>query len=82
MEATVPWQRLMAMIEPHYRARGKRSRPPSGIERMLRMYFVQPWYALADEAVEDAIYDRQALRDFCGIGVCQVNCVTAVFGYA
>ena len=69
MKATVPWQRLMAMIEPHYRTRGKRGRPPIGIERMLRMYFVQPWYALADEAVEDPIYDRQALRNFCGIAL-------------
>lgn len=34
---------------------------------MLRMYFVQQWYALADEALKDAIYDSQALRDFVGI---------------
>ena len=34
---------------------------------MLRMYFVQQWYALADEALEDAIYDSQALRNFVGI---------------
>jgi len=31
------------------------------------MYFVQQWHALADEALEDAIYDSQALRDFVGI---------------
>ena len=31
------------------------------------MYFLQQWYALADEALEDAIYDSQALRDFVGI---------------
>ena len=34
---------------------------------MLRMYFVQQWYALADEALEDAIYDSQALRNFVGV---------------
>ena len=34
---------------------------------MLRMVFVQPWYGLADEAVEDALDDSQALRRFCGI---------------
>jgi IS5 family transposase len=34
---------------------------------MLRMYFVQQWFGLADEAVEDAIYDSQALREFVGI---------------
>jgi IS5 family transposase len=43
---------------------GKRGRPSIGLERMLRMYFVQQWYGLANEAVEDAIYDSQALRNF------------------
>jgi transposase, IS5 family len=37
------------------------------LERMLRVYFVQQWYGLADEAVEDAFYDSQALRGFAGI---------------
>lgn len=31
------------------------------------MYFVQQWYRLADEALEDALYDSAALRDFVGI---------------
>ena len=34
---------------------------------MLRIYFLQQWYGLADEALEDAIYDSQAMRDFVGI---------------
>jgi IS5 family transposase len=34
---------------------------------MLRIYFLQQWYALADEALEDALYDSQALRTFAGI---------------
>jgi len=34
---------------------------------MLRIYFLQQWYALADEALEDALYDSQALRNFAGI---------------
>ena len=67
MEAVVPWARLVAVIAPHYPTSGRRGRPPIGIERMLRMYFVQQWYALADEALEDALYDSQALRRFCGI---------------
>jgi len=33
----------------------------------LRLYFLQQWYALADEALEDALYDSQALRNFAGI---------------
>ena len=46
---------------------GQRGRLPIGLERMLRIYFLQQWYALAEEALEDAIYDSRALRDFVGI---------------
>lgn len=67
MEQVVPWSRLIEVIEPYYPQSGKRGRQPIGLERMLRMYFVQQWYGLADEAVEDAIYDSQALRNFLGI---------------
>ena len=69
MEALVPWQRLIDALSPSYfpNATGKRGRPPIGLERMLRIYFLQQWYALADEALEDAIYDSQAMRDFVGV---------------
>lgn len=66
MEKVVPWERLCGVIEPHY-PKGERGRPPMGIERMLRIYYLQQWYALADEALEDALYDSQALRTFAGI---------------
>jgi transposase, IS5 family len=67
MQRVVPWQRLEALVEPKYPKSGRVGRPPIGVARMLRMYFVQQWYALADEALEDALYDSQALRDFVGI---------------
>jgi len=66
MEQIVPWTGLLALIEPFY-PKGKRGRPPIGLERMLRIYFLQQWYTLADEALEDALYDSQALRHFAGI---------------
>jgi len=66
MEKVMPWGRLVGVVEPHY-PRGERGRPPVGIERMLRIYFLQQWYALSDEALEDAIYDSQAMRSFAGI---------------
>jgi IS5 family transposase len=66
MERVVPWKRLVALIQPHYPT-GRRGRPPIGLERMLRIYFLQQWYTLADEALEDALYDSQALRTFAGI---------------
>ena len=66
MEQVVPWARLVALLQPHY-PKGERGRPPMGVERMLRLYFLQQWYALADEALEDALYDSQALRSFVGL---------------
>jgi IS5 family transposase len=62
----IPWAKLLAVIEPHY-PKGARGRPPVGLERMLRVYFLQQWYGLADEALEDALYDSQALRGFARI---------------
>jgi len=73
MEQVVPWFRLQEVIEPYYPKSGKRGRPPIGLERMLRMYFVQQWYGLADEAVEDAIYDSAALRNFMGIDLSRTS---------
>jgi transposase, IS5 family len=66
MEQVVPWARLVKRLEPHY-PKGERGRKPIGLERMLRVYFAQQWYGLADEAMEDALYDSQALRGFAGI---------------
>jgi transposase-like protein DUF772 len=66
MEQVVPWTRLVERLRPFY-PKGERGRPPIGLERMLRLYFLQQWYGLADEALEDALYDSQALRGFAGI---------------
>jgi len=66
MELVVPWARLVERLRPLY-PKGERGRPPIGLERMLRIYFLQQWYGLADEALEDALYDSQALRGFAGI---------------
>jgi IS5 family transposase len=66
MDRIVPWAELCAVIEPHYPKAGN-GRPPVGLERMLRMYFVQHWFNLADEACEEALLDSTALRCFVGI---------------
>lgn len=68
MEEIIPWQNLIAVIAPFY-PKGERGRPPVGMERMLRMYFLQQWYGLADEALEDAIYDSQAMQGFTRINL-------------
>lgn len=66
MDEIVPWQALCAVIQPHYPKPGN-GRPPVGLERMLRMYFVQHWFNLADQACEEALLDSPALRRFVGI---------------
>jgi IS5 family transposase len=66
MNEIVPWQALCEVIEPHYPKPGN-GRPPVGLQRMLRMYFVQHWFNLADEACEEVLLDSTALRRFVGI---------------
>ena len=66
MELVVPWAELVALIEPHYPKAGN-GRRPVGVERMLRMYFLQQWFNLSDPAVEEALYDSPLMREFVGI---------------
>src|ERR1700758_1353610 len=66
MERVVPWSALCALIESFYPKPGN-GRPPVGVERMLRIYFLQQWFNLSDPAVEEALYDWQSMRRFVGI---------------
>ena len=66
MERVVPWQALCELVEPHYPKPGN-GRPPIGLERMLRIYFLQQWFNLSDPAVEEALYDSLAMRRFVGV---------------
>jgi IS5 family transposase len=65
MGGVVPWMRLQALIEPHYPKAGpKGGRPPMPLETMLRIYFLQNWYALSDPMAEETLYDSEAIRRF------------------
>ena len=66
MERVVPWSALCGLIEPVYPKPGN-GRPPVGVERMLRIYFLQQWFNLSDPAIEEALYDSIAMRSFVGI---------------
>ncbi len=66
MNAVIPWDRLIQLIEPHYPKAG-RGRQPLGLEKMLRIYFLQQWFDLSDPAAEDAIYDSESMRRFAGV---------------
>lgn len=66
MNRVIPWGELCALIEPVYPKAGN-GRPPVGLERMLRIYFLQHWFNLSDPAVEEALYDSAAMRAFADI---------------
>ncbi len=55
MDAIVPWVALCAVIEPHYPKAGN-GRPPIGLERMLRIHFIQHGFNLADLSCEEALF--------------------------
>ena len=67
MNAVVPWAKLTELIEPVYPSEGGAGRPAIGLERMLRIHFLQHWFNLSDPAVEEALYDSCAMREFVGI---------------
>jgi len=66
MDRAVPWKELCAVIEPVYPKAGN-GRPPIGLERMMRIYFLQHWFNLSDPGAEEALYDSRAMREFVGI---------------
>ena len=72
MDQVVPWTALLALIEPHYPKAG-RGRRPYPLATMLRLHFLQQWYALSDPAMEEALspegtsfgaYEIAPLRQF------------------
>ena len=63
MDAVIPWAALVSLIEPHYPKAG-RGRQPLGLEKMLRIHFLQQWFNLSDPQAEDAIYDSESMRRF------------------
>lgn len=67
MDAVVPWDRLLALLTPHYHARGRPGRPAHPLPVMLRIYFLQQWYAFSDPQAEEALYDSETMRRFVGL---------------
>lgn len=63
MERVVPWGVLVQIVEPYY-PKAKTGRPPFGIETMLRVHYLQQWFALSDPAMEEALHDMPVFREF------------------
>jgi len=67
MNSIIPWDGLCEVIEPFYPKGKGAGRPPIGVERMLRIHFLQHWFNLSDPAAEEALYDSRSMRRFVGI---------------
>jgi IS5 family transposase len=68
MATVVPWAALAGVIEPHYPKTGPQGgRRPFPLAVMLRIYCLQQWYNLSDPGAEEALYDIQSMRAFCGL---------------
>jgi IS5 family transposase len=63
MEQVVPWDSLLALIEPFYPVAG-RGRHPYPIATMLRVHLMQNWFSLSDPAMEEALYEIASMRQF------------------
>ena len=66
MNEIIPWDRWVEVIRPYY-YNNKRGRRPGDLEMMLRIYVMQNWFNLSDDAMEEAINDSYAMRNFLGI---------------
>jgi IS5 family transposase len=68
MEQTVPWSKLVALIEPAYPTSGRRGRQPIPLASMLRIHCMQNWFSFSDRQMEDALYEIESVRRFAGFG--------------
>ncbi|MCL2101623.1 MAG: IS5 family transposase [Fibromonadales bacterium] len=66
MNEIVPWSRVISSVKPYY-YNNKTGRPATPLKVVLRMYFLQVWFSLSDEGLEDAIYDSKAFSSFMGV---------------
>ena len=63
MDKVVPWDELVQLIAPYY-SEGIKGRPPFALQTMLRIHFMQQWFNLADQAMEEAFFDTPLYREF------------------
>jgi transposase, IS5 family len=67
LEGLLPWSLMVAVIEPHYASGKGRGRKPFPLNAMLHVHVAQIVYNYSDPGMEDALYEIESLRRFCGI---------------
>ena len=66
MEKVLPWSKELKPLRKRH-PKGARGRPPIDLEKMLRIYFMQQWFSLGDEKMEEALYDHISKKRFAGV---------------
>lgn len=66
MEKIIPWGKFCDEAQPFYTEK-ETGRKRMELILMLKIYFLQQWYALSDPAAEEAIYDRNSFQKFLDI---------------
>lgn len=70
MDKVILWDKFLKRIDKHYYNNDNNLwRPKFDSKLMLKIYFLQQWYNLWDETVEDAIYDRLSFQKFLWIDI-------------
>lgn len=83
MDSIIPWSQFVALVKPHYHLsyNPKGGPKPYPIESMLRIYFLQQWYNLADQGVEEFLYDIPLVRHFAQVDINQIPDETTVLNF-
>ncbi|MFJ4445134.1 IS5 family transposase [Pseudomonas sp. NPDC089422] len=80
MDQVVPWQGLVALIEPHY-PKGEGGRPAYPLRAMLRVHLLQNWFGYSDPAMEEALYETTILRQFAGLSMERIPDETTILNF-
>jgi IS5 family transposase len=67
MERVVPWAALVGLVAP-FAPEGRRGSPPFSVDTMLRIHFMQRWFAPSDPTMEELLHDVPLFREFADLG--------------
>jgi len=69
MDKIMPWQELIDTVNPFYPNNEGPGRPAKPLIWMLKLYFLQIWYALSDPLTEELMHDSHAVQQFLGLNL-------------
>ncbi|KAA8554018.1 hypothetical protein FX983_02818 [Pseudomonas frederiksbergensis] len=68
MDWLVPWERLIALVEPYF-LQSEIGHTAYPLMAMLRIHLMQDWFGYSDPAMEEALYETTILLLFTGLNL-------------